>query len=334
MKNRMTKAIMATLLLGVMLLTGCGINKNATLVDAGDSDKISLGYGTFVAKYTQSMYDSIYLGYMGEEMWSQEQDGTTMENLVKQNVMDMMEEMYLLRAHAEEYDVKISDEEQKAITKAAKAFLEANSKETLDEMCATQEIVEEYLTNQTYMSKVTEAVKASAEVSVKDEDAAQRGISYVVFSVADTMDENGETVSVTDEEKAELKAKAKTVAKAEDFAAAAEEAGGEVETTTYGKDDTALPEKVIEAADALEEGEVSSVVGVKDDGYYVIRLDKELDEEATAEEKESLEEQQRSEYYDSVLEGWKKDFTWTVNDKQWKKVKFDALFTAPESEED
>ena len=334
MKNRMTKAMIATLLSGVMLLTGCGINKNATLVNAGENDKISLGYGTFVAKYTQSMYDGVYLGYMGEEMWSQEQDGTTMENMVKQNVMDMMEEMYLLRAHAEEYDVKISEKEQKAITKAAKEFLKANAQETLDEMCATQEIVEEYLTNQTYMSKVTEAVKQAAEVSVEDEDAAQRGISYVVFSVADTTDENGETVVISDEEKAELKAKAKSVAKAEDFAAAAEEAGVEVKTTSYGKDDATLPEKVIKAADALKEGEISAAIGVKDDGYYVVRLDKELDEEATAEKRESLEEQQRDEYYDSVLEGWKKDFTWEVNDKQWKKVKFDALFIAPETTED
>lgn len=331
MKNRKMKAMVATLLMGVMLLTGCGINKNATLINAGENDKISLGYGTFVARYTQSMYDSLYLGYMGEQMWSQEQDGTTMENMIKQNVLDMMQEMYLLRTHAKEYDVEISEKEQKAITKAAKAFIEANSKETLDEMCATQETVEEYLTNQTYMSKVTEAVKDSAKVSVKDEDAAQRGISYVVFSVADTIDENGETVAMTDEEKAELKKQAKSVASAEDFEAAAEEAGVEVKTTSYGKDDTALPEKIIKAADALKEGEVSAAIGVKDDGYYVVRLDKELDEEATAEKKEALEEQQRSEYYDSVLDGWKKDITWKVNEKQWKKVKFDTLFTAPES---
>ena len=76
MKMRKIKAMAAMLLMGVMLLSGCGINKNATLIEAGENDKISLGYGTFVARYTQSMYDSIYLGYMGEQMWSQEQDGT------------------------------------------------------------------------------------------------------------------------------------------------------------------------------------------------------------------------------------------------------------------
>ena len=334
MKNRKCKTMVAALLMGVMLLTGCGINKNATLVTADGNDKISLGYGTFVAKYTQSMYDSIYLGYMGEQMWRHEQDGTTMENTVKHNVLEMMHEMYLLRAHADEYDVKISEKEQKAITKAAKQFIKDNSKKTLEEMCATQEIVEEYLTNQTYMSKVTDAIKKSAEVSVKDEDAAQRGISYVVFSVADTTDENGETVVMTDEEKAEQKAKAKKVAGAEDFEAAAQEAGVEVETTSYGKDDTDLPEKVRKAADALKEGEVTTAIGVKDDGYYVVRLDKELDEEATADKKESLEEEQRSEHYDTVLEGWKKDATWKVDKKQWKKVKFDALFEAPKKTED
>lgn len=332
MKKRKIKAMAAMLLMGVMLLSGCGINKNATLIEAGENDKISLGYGTFVARYTQSMYDSIYLGYMGEQMWSQEQDGTTMENMIKQNVLDMIEEMYLAKNHAEEYNVKISEKEQKAITKAAKDFIKANSDETLEEMCATQEIVEEYLTNQTYMSKVADAVKKSAEVSVKDEDANQRAISYVLFSTADYEDMNGDMVTMTDEEKADQKKRAKKVAEAKDFEVAKEQPGIEVQTKTYGKDDTVLPEKVLKAADALKEGEFSAVVGVKDDGYYVIRLDKEVDEEATAEKREALEEQQRSEYYDTVLEGWKKDTAWKVNEKQWKKVKFDTLFKAPESE--
>lgn len=332
MKMRKIKAMAAMLLMGVMLLSGCGINKNATLIEAGENDKISLGYGTFVARYTQSMYDSIYLGYMGEQMWSQEQDGTTMENMIKQNVLDMMEEMYLTKLHAKEYGVEISEKEQKAITKAAKKFIKDNSSETLKEMCATQEIVEEYLTDQTYMNKVAKAVKDSAKVEIKDEDATQRGVSYVHLSIADSTDENGAPVVLTDEEKAQQKAKAKAIASADDFDAAAEEAGVEVKTSTYGKDSSLFPEKVLKAADALKEGETTKSIGVKDDGYYIVRLDKEVDEEATADKKESLEEQKRSEHYDSVLEGWKKEITWKVNEKQWKKVKFDTLFTAPESE--
>ena len=87
-----------------------------------------------------------------------------------------------------------------------------------------------------------------------------------------------------------------------------------------------MDEAVIAAADGLEEGQISSVVTVDNDGYYVIRLDSAYDEKATADKKESLEDEKRSDYLESVLDGWKDDTTWSVDDKQWDKVKFDTFF--------
>lgn len=83
---------------------------------------------------------------------------------------------------------------------------------------------------------------------------------------------------------------------------------------------------VIAAADALSEGQISSVVDVGNDGYYVIRLDSAYDEEATQKAMTTLEEKKRSDYLESVLKGWKKEITWTTDKKQWKKVQFDTFF--------
>lgn len=334
MKRKAIQSILAITLLGT-LFGGCGINKQATLVDINKGqDSISLGYANFVARQTQSMYDGMYLAYMGDEMWSQTQDGDTMENMVKDNVLTSLEESYLLQKHAEDYGVKLTDKEKKAISKAAKQFIEDNDNETIEEMGATQEYVEQYLTEQTYVKKMESAIKEKAEVSVSEEEALQKAISYVKFSVADTTDEDGNTVELTSEEKKALKQQAQLLSKAEDFEEEAKNLGVDVETVTYGQDST-LNEKVIQAAEILTtEGEVSSVVGVKDDGYYVIRMDSLRDEDATAEKKESLEEQQREECYQKVLDGWKEDITWSVDEKQWKKVKFDTLFEVADTEEE
>lgn len=334
MKRKAIQSILAITLLGT-LFGGCGINKQATLVDINKGqDSISLGYANFVARQTQSMYDGMYLAYMGDEMWSQTQDGDTMENMVKDNVLTSLEESYLLQKHAEDYGVKLTDKEKKAISKAAKQFIEDNDNETIEEMGVTQEYVEQYLTEQTYVKKMESAIKEKAEVSVSEEEALQKAISYVKFSVADTTDEDGNTVELTSEEKKALKQQAQLLSKAEDFEEEAKNLGVDVETVTYGQDST-LNEKVIQAAEILTtEGEVSSVVGVKDDGYYVIRMDSLRDEDATAEKKESLEEQQREECYQKVLDGWKEDITWSVDEKQWKKVKFDTLFEVADTEEE
>lgn len=333
MKNKCLKTVLAVAMAGAVLFTGCGINKNATLVNIDKGkDTISMGYGNFYARFTQSMYDGMYSGYIGDEMWSQKQGDQTMEELVKENILTSMEEGYVLQKHAEEYDVKLSDKEKKAITKAAKKFIKNNKKETLKEMGATQEYVEQYLTEQTIVKKMEAAIKAKAKVSVSDEDAAQRAISYVKFSTADSTDQSGETVEVTKEQKKEMKSQAKALAASENFDEDAKAAGVEVKTTTYGKDDSSLDEAVTKAADALEVGQVSDVIAVKNVGYYVVRLDSQYDEKATAKKKASLEEEQRSKTYNKQVESWKKKITWKVDKKQWAKVKFDTMFEAKSTE--
>ena len=65
----------------------------------------------------------------------------------------------------------------------------------------------------------------------------------------------------------------------------------------------------------------------------MIRLDSELDEEKTAEKKESLTEQKKTEYYNGICDGYKEAATYEINESNWAKVKFDKLFGAPAQEE-
>lgn len=326
-KRNILVAAMTLTLAGATLLSGCGLNADATLVNINKGeDSISLGYGNFVARYTQSLYDATYLQYMGTDMWTKEEDGTTLEDNVKKNVMKSMKEDYLLEQHASDYDVTLSDDEKKSIKKAAKAFIKNNSEDTLDAMTATEEIVEKYLTNQTIASKVSEAIKESADVTVTEEEAAQRTITYAYFGSVTYKDSSGNTGYYTDDQKKELKAKAEALTTSTDLEADGEAAGATIKTASYGKDDTSLDEAVIAAADALSEGQISSVVDVGNDGYYVIRLDSAYDEEATQKAMTTLEEKKRSDYLESVLKGWKKEITWTTDKKQWKKVQFDTFF--------
>ncbi len=328
MKRRNLLVAGMCMLLGLStLFSGCGINEDATLVNINSGeDSISLGYGNFVARYTQSLYDKTYLQYMGTEMWTTEQDGETMEEAIKDQVITSIEEDYLLVAHAADYDVALTDEEKESITEAAKTFIANNDEDTLTAMTATQDIVEEYMTNQAIAAKVEEAIKAAAEVTVTEEEAAQRAITYAYIGSVSYTDDSGNTVAYTDEQKEELLANAKTLATSTDLETDAETLGATVKTATYGEDEDTLDEAVVAAADALSEGQISDVVEVEDDGYYVIRLDSAFDEDATQEKMTSLEEEKREEALEDILDGWKEDITWDLDKKQWSKVKFDTLF--------
>lgn len=326
-KKNYLAAALGLMLTGATLLSGCGLDGDAALININKGeDEITLGYGNFVARYTQSLYDATYLNYMGAEMWTKEEDGTTMADDVKKRVLESLQEDYLLEKHAGDYDISLTEEEEKAIQKAATAFMENNDSDTLDAMTATQEIVEQYLTNQTYASKVSEAIRESAEVTVTKEEAAQRTITYAYFGSVTYTDASGNTGYYTDDQKKELKQKAEALVTSADLKTDGEAAGATVSTVSYGADEDTLKEEVVEAADALQEGEISQVVEVGNDGYYVIRLDSAYDEEATEEKMVSLEEEKRTAYLESVLEGWKEETDFAVDEKQWKKVQFDTLF--------
>ncbi len=168
-KNAM-KAVALALCTG-LLFTGCGVQKNATVVTIDNgADTISLGYANFYARYTQAMYDPVYRSYYGDDYWTA--DDGEMTTSVKEDVMDGIKRDYVLVAHAGDYDVELSEDDEKAISEAVDEFFKDNSDEAINEMGATKEYVKEYLTNKTISTRVRAAIEAS-EPEETEEEAAE-----------------------------------------------------------------------------------------------------------------------------------------------------------------
>ena len=331
------KRLTAILLAGVMtasVLTGCGINKNAAVATLGEQE-ISLGVVNFICRYQQAVTDDLYTQYFGEDVWNQDLygSGSTMQETVKTQVVEGVHEMYTLKAHMSDYNVEITDEDKSAIEEAAKSFMEENSSEALDEMGADQDIVEEVLTLYTIKAKMTEAIKADADTEVSDEEANMRAYTMLDIKTDSYTDsETNSTVGYTDEEKAQLKDVADAVEAAVEDGDALEdvcEAYGysdAVTTGTYAADNDTLDSNVKDALDSLKEGETSAVIETDTD-LYIVRIDKDTDEDATESNRESIIKQRQDDLYDSVLEGWQESDGWTVDDKKLTKIDFKNRFT-------
>lgn len=334
--RKYTTRVAAGLCTAALLLSGCnGINDSATLINVNNGEgKITLGYGNFVARYTQATYDKYYLQYYGNDYWKgkfDEDDDETMEDTVKGDVIDTLEEQYASRAHAADYDIELSDEENEEIQEAAKQFLEDNDEEVLKEMGATEEYVVEMLTNDTYEELVKDAVREEKNKKLKDKDVVQNSFSYVELD-SDSDDENPKT----DEE---LRAAAERIAKADDFDAAVKEEGFEVETDYYtaaGTVDEIVEEEGYDKnvtkvfMGLTKEGEVSDAVETKGGGdFYVFRLDKLGDDDKT----EEVRNDKLDEYYYDKLDEWVDETEWEVNEKQWAKVRFTAVFDSSTDED-
>ncbi|HJD47699.1 MAG TPA: peptidyl-prolyl cis-trans isomerase [Candidatus Mediterraneibacter norfolkensis] len=316
---------------GASCMTGCSgsLDTDAVVATVGGED-ITLGVANFYARMQQGQYETYYAGMLGstpEEMWTQEYtEGTTMEDETKNSVLEMLEDLYVISQHAEEYDAALTEDEEEAISDAAAQFDADNTDEAKEAVSGYRKDVEKLLELLTIQTKMEDAMKEGVDEEVSDEEAAQKGMQYVFFSFA-TTDDAGNSAEMTDDEKEELRAAAQDfddqVKDGDDFESAAESAGVEVRTTTFDSESTSPDADLIAAVDALEaEGDVTDVIET-DSGLYVAELTSMLDRDATDQEKENIVEQRRQDQYDSLLEEWRDAADITVNEKVWDKVDFE-----------
>lgn len=330
--KRLVALVLAGALLASTALCGCGekeIDKEATVVTVNGTE-VSLGFANFVARYEQAQRDQFYVTYMGEDVWESDSDGDgkTIEDTTKDDIMTIIQEWYLLEQNQETYGVTVTDAEMAVIKETAAEFIADNTQEALDQLGATQEYVEKMLYFYVLEDKMQEAIEAEATITVTDADAAQRTFSYIMLVGMGETGEDGNYVYYTDEEIEQKVAEAADAVKRAktDFDAVAAEYDYTDITYSYSPDDTSMDAALLEAADALKEGEVSDLVE-STNGYFVLRLDSEYDKEASDKNKVSLIAAERVEYYESVVADYMEAATITVDKKQWANVKFDTLFS-------
>jgi len=330
---------LAFVLMGVMtasMVAGCGsINGEATVASCEDAT-ISLGVANFAAKYSQSGLDSM-ASYFGDDMWSQDLygSGNTLEEDYKADTLESLEALALIQAHMSDYGYEVSADEEAAIDAAVSEFISSNASKSLKVMGADEKYVKEYLTLRTIQKGVHDIIVDQAEVEVTDEEAKQQTISYVTIDMTSATDDNGETIELTDEDKAAFRETASSIADCsrDTFVTMVEQLGFTTSSYTYGSDDSysTVPEAVITAANELTEGQVSSVIE-DGDKLYVFVKESDFDEEATETKKAELIDDKKEAAYQDVVNGFWDQVEWTVNEKEWSKVNFKYMYTAPSEE--
>ncbi len=342
MRNLAKKAI-ALLVAGVLtmgLVTGCGVDNEATVAKVGDIE-ISLGVANFYARYQQAMYETYYGSYYGDAMWSTEvEEGKTMEDDVREHTMESIQNLYLMDAHAEGYGIALTDEEKAAIDKAAAKFVKKNDSSVLKKVSGEEEIVKEVFRLLTIESKVYEAMIADVNREVSDDEAAQKLMGYASFAYSST-DAEGKTVNLTDEQKADLKKKAeeflkkaKKTKKAEDLEALAKEYGVTwTKDTAFDSKSTTPAEEVVKAVDKIKkEGKFTSLIETES-GLYVAQLISKFDRKATDSKKEEIISERETARYEELLKEWREAVEITVDEEVWSDIKFDKLSVLMKVEE-
>ena len=156
-------------------MTGCGsepVDGNQVVATVGEKE-MPLGEANFLLRFQQVQTESFYESMLGEGIYVKDVSGTgsTFGEDFKSNIMKEMQEYYVIEEKAADYGAALTEEETAEIKEAAKAFVEANKADTLEQMTADQATVERVLSLMKLRSKVEAAVKAEADVKETAEEA-------------------------------------------------------------------------------------------------------------------------------------------------------------------
>ena len=343
--KEMIKRTAVVTLAGVMaagMLTGCGSKtldgtKTVATIDGTD---IPLGIVSLYARQQQEQTTAMYLSFMGsaDNIWDTSDDsGETYGEQAVDSSLKAVELMYLLKEKAADYNVEITDDEETAIADAASQFMSDNSEETIKELGVTEDQVKTLLELRTIQQKTHDSIVAEGNITVSDDEANQSSFTYVSISTSGD--------DITDDEKAEKKEQAQEILDKmkENPTADMSEVAKEVDDSysavqgnftvkeSDDEDSSAYPEEVLTVLRGLTEGEVASDIIETDTGYYVVRLDKVHDDDATASKRESLKNSKESTYYSDTTSDWLDSAKTDVNKKVLKTLKITDkhTFTAP-----
>lgn len=218
MKNLKAKAVcvMLSASMAAMGLTSCGsenVDGTKTAITVND-ESITLGQANFMLRYQQAtMYNyysrmySMYGMQMPSEMYDKEgDDGKTTGETFKEQSLETIEKELLMRQHAEEYGISLTDEEKQQAKEAAQAFADKNGDDVMKKLHATVEDIQDALELYVIQTRIYDPIIADVDTEVSDEEAKQTSISYITVSTAGTeKDDDGKTIDLTDEEKAAKK---------------------------------------------------------------------------------------------------------------------------------
>ena len=341
MKNSAKKAAVTALVCvtAAGMMAGCGNKKldgTKTAVTV-NKQEIPLGVVSLAARMQQEQAEAMYKMYLGGgddmSIWStkmgDDSDETYGENAVTTTV-ESIEKMCLEKEHASEYDVEITEDEQKALEEAAKNFIAANSEETIAELAVDEDMVKTFLELETYDVKMKEAIEATADIKLDEKEYQQMAFSYASVRVSgDNLTDDDIKTNKENIQKFFDKIKEDPTA---DFSTLGDEISTDMTATsgtcpTYEEGDDsaangdAYPDDVRNALRKLEEGELNSEIIKTDSIWYVVRLDSKDDEDATDSKKESLTSTKKDDFYNDTTDGWVKKADIKEESKLIKKIK-------------
>lgn len=341
--KRLAAAAMG-LVLAIGTMTGCGNsggkgevtqNGKETLFTYDGVD-VPLKKAWIYGKMTAAQYEASYSSYFGDNFWTMdmgtddEGNAQTFEDYAKEQIIARIKQIIVLNNHAEEAGASLSEDEEKQCEEYAEAFAKDESgAEILAECGADKDDMTEIYEENALAAKVQEYMVKDTDTNVSDDEARETTISRVVFATT-TTDDEGNTVDMSDEEKAQVLSTAQAaLAKLQsgtDIADIAKEQNYTNTSETFAAGESEEGEAFEKLLATMKDGDITQEVQECDNGYVIARLDAYTDADATESNRQSIISERQQTKFSEVYDGWTKDLEaeWNydedVNQELWAEL--------------
>lgn len=328
-------AFVLVMVMMIPFVSGCGESKQAKkVVFSVNGTDVTLDEVWLYCKSVQEYYEQYYSSmFSSPQVWTssypvEKDDGTTedstLENVAKRSAIKQIRQIKLASSYADKKKVTLTNAEQKKVKEQVDNFMSKVTKDEKKQMGISDSLVEKVFTESAKVEKLKEKLAKDEGIEISDEDAQTSKIYYIYFPTTAYDKTSGKSVTASKDNKK------KALTDAED-ALERVQAGNDIATVAaaYGmtgssgetsvNTDTDLPEEISKAVAGLKDGEVYDKVVAASDGYYIIKMEKVIDEQATADRKEELLGKKEQELLDKKFKEWTKDEKFDYDtDVKWK----------------
>lgn len=320
--------MLACCLVLMLCLCACGNEageqvqeENATMVFRYGDNIVTVGEVYIYIRTVQERYELQY----GEDVWQlslPESDGNSvsMVDLTREAVVSEIVKVKTLAAHADEFDIALTNQEISLLSEKAESFFGGLTDEDIAKMELTEEKIYQVFYENEIAGIVEERILEDNPVEISDE-AARMTTFFDMYFPCYSISQSGQVSEYSEEEKEKQYENAlqacSTLATAtidEDEDAENIEKLAEYYRLEQAKEQTLMPEEIFEIYGediynllyAMENGDYSTVVETEY-GYHVFQMIALTDPKATKSRKETMTAEAVKERLSSQMHAWQQE---------------------------
>lgn len=267
---------------------------------------------------TQNQYEEVY----GTEIWDTEHNDVTLEENVKETVLAKIAQIKTMYLMAIDREVTLTEEESTQVENAANEYFNSLNEKEVELMGVTLDTIRGLYEEYALAEKVYETIIQDINPEISDDEARIITVQHILLKTGST-DSEGNRISYSDEEKAEVYAKAQEVqAMAAEGTKSFEELAAqysEDDTITYSFGKGEMDRAFEEAAFQLETNAVSEIVE-SEAGYHIIKCISTFNIEQTDANKVKILEQRRKNAFGQEYDAFVKTLTRQLNEELWSQI--------------